>query len=355
MCASRSNACGVCRTDLHVVDGELPGHRLSDRARRNEVVGRVDALGPGVTSASYWRAGRRSLVGLYLRRMFPIAGAAGKTLCDRPALYRLHARRRLCHAPRRGRPSIAFRSARPATMSPSRLYCARPDRLALAGDGRRWKASRHLRLRCGRAHHCAGGPLAGALGHVHPRGDVEAQHLAKCLARNGRGHRRISRRRALDAAIIFAPVGDLVPLALRAVRKGGRLWSAPAFCMSDIPLCSLSLSSWEERQLLSVANLTRGDGTEFFDRGAGGHQDAHQRVSAARSKRSPRKTARRADHRRPPCSHDGSTPARHSRNRELTCSGRCSISSMVPASVRPRAASGSTPMPRWFFSAPIGH
>ena len=86
--------------------------------------------------------------------------------------------------------------------------------------------------------------------------------MRKRLARNGPGHREDQPPAPLDAAIIFAPVGDLVPLALRAVRKGGRVVCA-GIHMSDIPSFPYRIL-WEERQLLSVANLTRGDGIAFF-------------------------------------------------------------------------------------------
>src|SRR5207253_9545399 len=93
-------------------------------------------------------------------------------------------------------------------------------------------------------------------------GDVEAQRLAKSLGAEWAGSSEDQPPVPLDAAIIFAPVGDLVPLALRAVRKGGRVVCA-GIHMSDIPSFPYRIL-WEERQLLSVANLTRNDGIEFF-------------------------------------------------------------------------------------------
>ena len=94
------------------------------------------------------------------------------------------------------------------------------------------------------------------------KGDVEAQALAKSLGAEWAGSSEEQPPAPLDAAIIFAPVGDLVPLALRAVRKGGRVICA-GIHMSDIPSFPYRIL-WEERQLLSVANLTRSDGIEFF-------------------------------------------------------------------------------------------
>ena len=114
-------------------------------------------------------------------------------------------------------------------------------------------------------------------------GDVEAQRLAKSLGAAWAGSSEDQPPAPLDAAIIFAPVGDLVPLALRAVRKGGRVVCA-GIHMSDIPSFPYRIL-WEERQLLSVANLTRKRrGRVFQGRRAGGRQHAHQRVSVAGGK-----------------------------------------------------------------------
>ena len=94
-------------------------------------------------------------------------------------------------------------------------------------------------------------------------GDVEAQGLAKSLGAEWAGAAEDRPPVSLDAAIIYAPVGALVPLALRAVRKGGRVVCA-GIHMSDIPSFPYDIL-WGERQLLSVANLTRRDGIEFFE------------------------------------------------------------------------------------------
>jgi propanol-preferring alcohol dehydrogenase len=93
-------------------------------------------------------------------------------------------------------------------------------------------------------------------------GDVEAQRLAQSLGVDWAGGSEERPPVQLDAAIVYAPVGSLVPLALRAVRKGGRVVCA-GIHMSDIPSFPYNIL-WEERQLLSVANLTRSDGSEFF-------------------------------------------------------------------------------------------
>ncbi len=93
-------------------------------------------------------------------------------------------------------------------------------------------------------------------------GDAEAQAFAKSLGADWAGGSETQPPVPLDAAIIYAPVGPLVPLALRAVRKGGRVVCA-GIHMSDIPSFPYDIL-WEERQLLSVANLTRNDGVEFL-------------------------------------------------------------------------------------------
>jgi len=93
-------------------------------------------------------------------------------------------------------------------------------------------------------------------------GDDAAQRLARSLGASWTGASEDRPPVPLDAAIIYAPVGNLVPLALRAVRKGGRVVCA-GIHMSDIPSFPYRIL-WEERQLLSVANLTRNDGFEFF-------------------------------------------------------------------------------------------
>src|SRR5439155_9877397 len=107
--------------------------------------------------------------------------------------------------------------------------------------------------------------------------DVEAQRLAKSLGAGWAGASEERPPVQLDAAIIYAPVGALVPLALRAVRKGGRVVCA-GIHMSDIPSFPYHIL-WEERQLLSVANLTRNDGTEYFKVAARAGIRTHTTVS----------------------------------------------------------------------------
>jgi len=98
--------------------------------------------------------------------------------------------------------------------------------------------------------------------HAPRSGDLEAQGFARSLGATWAGGSQEQPPQPLDAAIIFAPVGALVPLALRAVRKGGRVVCG-GIHMSDIPSFAYGLL-WEERQLVSVANLTRADAAEFL-------------------------------------------------------------------------------------------
>jgi propanol-preferring alcohol dehydrogenase len=267
--------CGVCRTDLHVVDGDLPGIAYPI-VPGHEVVGRVDALGAGVTSlkigervgvpwlghtcgeCSYCRSGRENL-------------------CDRPHFTgytrdggfatHLVADARFCFPLGEAGDDVAI----------APLLCAGLigwRSLVMAGEGK------HLGIfGFGAAGHIIAQVARWQGRSVYAftrRGDVEAQALAKSLGAEWAGSSEDQPPVPLDAAIIFAPVGDLVPLALRAVRKGGRVVCA-GIHMSDIPSFPYSIL-WEERQLLSVANLTRSDGIEFFKVAAQADIRTHTRV-----------------------------------------------------------------------------
>jgi propanol-preferring alcohol dehydrogenase len=255
------SACGVCRTDLHVVDGELPGISYPI-VPGHEVVGRVDVLGAGVSAL---RIGER--VGVpwlgYTCGECSYCASGQENLCDRPLFtgytrdggFATHivADARYCFPLGEAGGDIA--------MAP--LLCAGLigwRSLVMAGDGKRlgifgFGAAGHIVAQVAR--------WQGRSVYAFTRaGDVEAQHLAKSLGADWAGGSEQQPPLALDAAIIYAPVGALVPLALRAVRKGGRVVCA-GIHMSDIPAFPYHIL-WEERQLLSVANLTRSDGIEFF-------------------------------------------------------------------------------------------
>jgi propanol-preferring alcohol dehydrogenase len=254
-------ACGVCRTDLHVVDGELPDIAYPI-VPGHEVVGRVDALGAGVTSLKIGERVGVPWLGYTCGECSYCRGGL-ENLCDRPRFTgytrdggfatHLVADARYCFPLGEAGDDIAI----------APLLCAGLigwRSLVMAGDGKHlgifgFGAAGHIIAQVAR--------WQGRSVYAFTRkGDVEAQRLATSLGAKWAGGSEDQPPAPLDAAIIFAPVGDLVPLALRAVRKGGRVVCA-GIHMSDIPSFPYRIL-WEERQLLSVANLTRGDGIEFF-------------------------------------------------------------------------------------------
>ena len=258
----RVAACGVCRTDLHVVDGELPDITYPI-VPGHEVVGRVDALGAGVMNL---KIGER--VGVpwlgYTCGECSYCRSGHENLCDRPRFTgytrdggfatHLVADARYCFPLGEAGDDIAI----------APLLCAGLigwRSLVMAGDGKHlgifgFGAAGHIIAQVAR--------WQGRSVYAFTRpGDVEAQGLAKSLGADWTGGSEDQPPVPLDAAIIYAPVGALVPLALRAVRKGGRVVCA-GIHMSDIPSFPYHIL-WGERQLRSVANLTRRDGIEFFE------------------------------------------------------------------------------------------
>lgn len=254
-------ACGVCRTDLHVVDGELPDPKLPI-VPGHEIVGRVDAIGRDVTGLE---VGMR--VGIpWLGHTCGVCSycAQGReNLCDRP-LFTGYTRDG-------GYATSAIADARFVFALPERgsdvatapLLCAGLigwRSLRMAGEGRRtglygFGAAAHIIAQVARAQ--------GRDVFAFTRsGDIAGQDFARTLGVCWAGSSDEAPPDLLDCAIIFAPVGALVPAALRAVRKGGRVVCA-GIHMSDIPSFPYSLL-WEERQIISVANLTRNDAMEFF-------------------------------------------------------------------------------------------
>jgi alcohol dehydrogenase, propanol-preferring len=255
-------ACGVCRTDLHVVDGELPDIAYPV-VPGHEVVGRVDALGAGVVNL---KIGER--VGVpwlgYTCGECSYCRSGHENLCDRPRFTgytrdggfatHLVADARYCFPLGEAGDDIAI----------APLLCAGLigwRSLVKAGDGKHlgifgFGAAGHIIAQVARWQR------RSVYAFTRPS-DVEAQRLAKSLGADWAGASEDRPPVPLDAAIIYAPVGSLVPLALRAVRKGGRVVCA-GIHMSDIPSFPYRIL-WEERQLLSVANLTRKDGIEFFE------------------------------------------------------------------------------------------
>lgn len=257
----RVEACAVCRTDLHVVDGDLlhpklpliPGH---------EIVGIVDAVGEGVARS---RLGRR--VGVpwlgHTCGCCPYCAAGSENLCDRP-LFTGYTRDGGFASLVVADSDFAFDLETDAdAVSLAPLLCAGLIGwrcLKKAGDGKRlgiygFGAAAHIIAQVaiwqGRE----------VLAFTRP-GDTDAQNFALSLGATWAGGSDERPSRPLDAAIIFAPVGDLVPAALGAARKGGRVVCG-GIHMSDIPSMPYELL-WEERELVSVANLTRRDAEEFF-------------------------------------------------------------------------------------------
>jgi propanol-preferring alcohol dehydrogenase len=260
----RIRACGVCRTDLHVVDGDLAPHRATI-VPGHEIVGVVDAIGPGVTG-----------VVLGERRGAPwLGGTCGvcrycrngeENLCDAPTFTgwtrdggyadMVVVRADYCFALPRGLSDMEF-----APLLCAGLIGYRSWRKACEG-----RAVQHLGLYgFGAAAHLLA-QLAvhqGQAVYAFTReGDVSAQDLARTLGCAWAGAAQERPPVELDAAIIFAPVGELVPLALAAVRKGG-IVVCGGIHMSDIPSFPYE-RLWGERRLVSVANLTRQDALEYL-------------------------------------------------------------------------------------------
>ncbi len=257
----RVGACGVCRTDLHVVDGELPSPK-PDVIPGHEIIGRVVALGAGVDRLSlgarvgvpwlgwtcgrcdYCRSGRENLCAearftgyqidggfaefavADVRYCFPL-GEDGDDVAEAPLL---------CAG------LIGYRALRMA---------GEAKRLGLYGFG----AAAHIVAQVARHQ----GRRVFAFTR---RGDRPAQDLARALGAEWAGASEDPPPEPLDAAILFAPVGALVPLALAAVVPGGTVVAA-GIHMSDIPSFPYRLL-WGERRIVSVANLTRADGEEFL-------------------------------------------------------------------------------------------
>ncbi|MCB1700135.1 MAG: zinc-dependent alcohol dehydrogenase family protein [Halioglobus sp.] len=257
----RVRACGICRTDLHVVDGELTEPRLP-LIPGHQIVGEVVRAGSGV---SRFKPGSR--VGV------PWLGGS----C-RSCWYCLHDKENLCDAARYTGYQIDGGFAEYAVadtaycfelppayddLQAAPLLCAgligyrayrlveSAESIGLFGFG----AAAHILAQVARHR--------GQKIYAFTRpGDLDAQNFARGLGATWAGESGQAPPQVLDGAIIFAPEGALVPLALAAVRKGGRVVCA-GIHMSEIPAFSYDLL-WGERELCSVANLTRRDGSDFL-------------------------------------------------------------------------------------------
>ncbi len=257
----RVRACGVCRTDLHLVDGELPdprlpvipGHeivgivetrgRLATRFAIGERVG-VPWLGMSCGRCRYCRSGRENLCARARFTGYQIDGGY--------AQYALADERYCLALP----PAYTDVEAAPLLCAGLIGYRA----LKAAGDARRlglygFGAAAHLVAQIARHQ--------GREVYAFTRaGDVAAQRLARRLGARWTGSSDQAPAQPLDAAIIFAPVGSLVPAALRAIAPGGTVVCA-GIHMSEIPAFPYAIL-WGERTVCSVANLTRADGEEFM-------------------------------------------------------------------------------------------
>ena len=257
----RVKACAVCRTDLHVVDGELPGPKLP-LIPGHEIVGEVMALGAGVADRA---VGER--VGIpwlgHSCGHCPYCAHGEENLCDRPGFtgYTLdggYAELTVADAGYCFPLPQGYGDPEAAPLLCAGLIGFRT--LRMAGDPRRlgiwgFGAAAHIVAQVARHE--------GRELYAFTRpGDRAAQVFARDMGACWAGDADATSPVELDAALIFAPVGELVPLALAAVRKGGAV-VAGGIHMSDIPSFPYRLL-WEERIVRSVANLTRRDAVDFL-------------------------------------------------------------------------------------------
>jgi propanol-preferring alcohol dehydrogenase len=256
------SACAVCRTDLHVIDGELAEPKLP-LIPGHEIVGRVAALGEGVEEftvgqrvgipwlgwtcgeCDFCRAGRENLCDRARFTGYTIDGGYAEfTVADA----------RFCFAL-----ADSYADAACAPLLCAGLIGYRS--LRMAGDARRlgiygFGAAAHIIAQVAR--------YEGREIFAFTRsGDHTAQEFARSLGAKWAGDTGTAPPELLDAAIIFAPAGELVPAALRVLRKGGTVVCG-GIHMSDIPSFPYR-DLWQERTICSVANLTRRDGHEFLN------------------------------------------------------------------------------------------
>jgi propanol-preferring alcohol dehydrogenase len=255
------SACAVCRTDLHVVDGELPKPKLP-LVPGHEIIGRIAALGEGVTHFKIgervgipwlgWTCGKCRFCDSQRENLCDDAKFTGYTLDGGYAEYTV-ADARFCFRIPEG-----YSDAEAAPLLCAGLIGYRS--LKKAGDARRlgiygFGAAAHIVAQVARYQG------REVFAFTRP-GDTTAQQFAKSLGAVWTGDSTALPPEPLDAAIIFAPAGHLVPQALRAVAKGGTVVCG-GIHMSDIPSFPYNIL-WQERSVCSVANLTRRDGEEFL-------------------------------------------------------------------------------------------
>ena len=254
-------ACAVCRTDLHVIDGELPNPKLP-LIPGHEIVGRVLSVGPGVVSVKvgnrvgipwlgqvcgicrYCLSGRENLCDKAIFTGYTMDGGyathmlANANFCfDIPSTYGdAHAAPLLCAG------LIGHRALKAAGSA---------ERLGIYGFGAAAHIVAQIATRQGRLVYAFTRP-----------NDKRAKDFALSVGCHWAGDSNEQPPEPLDAAIVFAPVGELIPLALRATSKGGTVVLG-GIHMSPMPAMAYEIL-WGERVLRSVANLTRQDGLEFM-------------------------------------------------------------------------------------------
>lgn len=255
------HACGICRTDLHVVDGDLK-HPTLPIIPGHQIVGTIQSLGPDVKRfAQGQRVGVPWLGSTCGKCTY--CQSAQENLCDDPGFtgYQINggfaeycvANSEFCFSIPEGYPDI---QAAPLLCAGLIGYrCLRKTKnakcIGLYGFG----AAAHIVIQIAR--------YEGREIYAFSRpNDKEAQQFASDLGASWVGDSTQLPPRPLDAAIIFAPVGELVPMALRSIRKGGVVVCG-GIHMSDIPQFPYEWL-WGEREIVSVANLTRQDGEEFL-------------------------------------------------------------------------------------------
>ncbi len=257
----RVGACAVCRTDLHVIDGELPDPKLP-LILGHEIVGRVEGIGPGVEGFQVgervgipwlgWTCGECKFCRSERENLCERARFTGYTLDGGYAEYTV-ADARFCF-----RIPESYEDVAAAPLLCAGLIGYRC--LRKAGDARRlgiygFGAAAHIIAQVARHQE------REVFAFTSP-GDTTAQEFARRLGAQWAGGSDETPPQTLDAAIIFAPVGPLIPAALRVLERGGKVVCG-GIHMSEIPSFPYR-DLWQERTICSVANLTRRDGEEFL-------------------------------------------------------------------------------------------
>ena len=255
-------ACGVCRTDLHVVDGELPNATLPI-VPGHEIVGRVKAIGAGVSgfviddrvgvpwlgatcgTCPYCRSDRENLCNTPVFTGYTRDGGfATHAIADARFCFPLGEKGDDAEiAPWLCAGLIGWRSYRKAGEGKTLGIYGFGAAAHILAQTAKWQSRRVFAFT--------------------RKGDEVAQRFARSLGAEWAGASEDLRPEPLDAAIIFAPVGGLVPTALKAVKKDGRVVCGGIYT-SDIPSFPYALL-WQEREVVSVANLTRADAREFLE------------------------------------------------------------------------------------------